>query len=73
MSKVAGVPIASIVRLSTWKSWEKLHLGVAPMVNKKEYYEGEGDDFFQIRAMVSLVSFCMPMVRLCTKIVLIMH
>jgi hypothetical protein len=34
------VPIS---RVSTWESWEKRHLDVAPMASHKEYYKGEGD------------------------------
>ncbi len=39
-SKMARVPILRILELSTWKSWEKWHLGVAPMTNCKKYYKG---------------------------------
>jgi hypothetical protein len=31
------------------------------------HYKGEGDGFPQVQAVVSLVSLCLPMVRLCTK------
>ncbi len=33
----------------------------------KEYYKGEGVDFPQVKAMVSLISSCLPMAHLCTK------
>ncbi len=32
-SKVARVPNSKIIRFPTWESWEKCHLGVAPMAN----------------------------------------
>ncbi len=73
VSKVTGVLISRISRLSTWESWEKWHLGVAPMANKKEYYEREGHGFSQVWAMVNLMSSCMPMTHLCTKSALTMH
>jgi hypothetical protein len=63
---MAKVPILKFVEFPTWESWGKCHLSVAPMVSHKEYYKGEGGGFFQIRAVVSLVSLCMPMVHLCT-------
>jgi len=45
----------------------KWHLDVAPMTNHRSYYKGEGDDFPQVRAVVSFGNPCMPMVRPCTK------
>jgi len=39
----------------------------------KVYYKGEGGGFPQVWAMVSLVSSCLPMVRPCTKSVIVMH
>jgi len=38
------------------------------MAKHKEYYKGEGGGFLQVRAVVSLVSLYLPMVRLCTKV-----
>jgi hypothetical protein len=43
------------------------------MAKHIEYYKGEGGGFPQIRAMVSLVSPCLFVARLCTKNVLITH
>jgi hypothetical protein len=43
------------------------------MVNHKKYYKGEGGGFPQVRAVVSLVSPCMPVVHLCTKSALTTH
>jgi hypothetical protein len=37
------------------------------------YYKGEGGGFPQVRVMVSLVSLCLHVVRLCTKGVLAAH
>ncbi len=65
--KVAGVPISRILRLSTWESWERWHLGVAPMANHREYYKREGGGFPQVWIVVNLVSPCMVMVCPCTK------
>jgi hypothetical protein len=37
------------------------------MVDHKDYYKGEGGGFLVVEVVVSLVSPCMPVVRLCTK------
>jgi hypothetical protein len=34
------------------------------MVNQREYYKGEGDDFPSIQVMVSFVSMCVVMLTL---------
>jgi hypothetical protein len=60
-------PNEGIMRLPTWESQEKRHLGVTPMVNHKEYYKREGGGFPQVWNMVSLVNLCMFMARSCTK------
>jgi len=57
------------------------NLGAGPMAKHRVYYKGEGGGFPlivyfgfpQVRAMVNLVSSCLPMVRPCTKSVIIMH
>jgi hypothetical protein len=51
----------------------KWHLGANLMVEHIEYYKGEGGDFPQVRAVVSLVSLCLRMVYPCTKSVPTMH
>jgi len=51
----------------------KCHLDVGLMKRHKIYYKGEGGGFPQIRAVVSLMSSSLPMVRPCTKSVSIMH
>ncbi len=45
---IPGLPLGSLRT--------KGHLDVDPMERHKEYYKGEGGDFPQVRAMVSLVS-----------------
>jgi len=51
----------------------KWHLDVTPVANHREYYKGEGGGFPQVRAVVSLVSMCMPMIRPCTESAPTMH
>jgi hypothetical protein len=51
----------------------KYHLDVAPMERRKEYYEGKGDGFPQVRVVMSLMSSKLPMVRCNNKNVRIMH
>jgi len=72
-SKQARIPNLRISGLPTWESWEKWHLGATPMVNHRKYYKGEGGGFPQIQAVVSLVSFCMPVARPCNKSASTMH
>jgi hypothetical protein len=43
------------------------------MAKHREYYKGEGGGFLQVQAMVSLVSMCLPVARLCTKNAPVMH
>jgi len=43
------------------------------MAEHKEYYKGEGGGFPQVQALVSIVSLCVPMARLCTKNAPTMH
>jgi hypothetical protein len=56
--KVAKVPI---VRISGW------HFGVGPVAEHRVYYKEEDGGFPQVRAMVSLMSSWLPVVRPCTK------
>jgi hypothetical protein len=51
----------------------KSHLDVGLAERQKIYYKGEGGDFPQVQAVVSLVSPNLPVIRLSTKNVLIMH
>jgi len=57
----------------TWESQDKWHLGASLMAKHKVNYKGEGGGFPQVQAVVSLVSSSLPMIRLNTKSVLVMH
>jgi hypothetical protein len=72
-SKVVGVPIQGISRLQLGTPETKWHLDASPVARHKEYYEGEGGGFPQVRDVVSLVSPCLPVVRPCTKSAPTMH
>jgi len=63
--KVVEVPTLGILGLGSLET--KWHLGVGPMARHKIYYKGEGGGFPQVRAVVSLVSLCLLVVRPCTK------
>jgi hypothetical protein len=58
---------------STWKFGTKWHLSAGPVAMHKEYCKGEGGHFPQVRAVMSLVSPCLPVVRPCTKSAPTMH
>jgi len=58
--KISGLPLRS--------PGTKWHLGTNPVAKHKVYYKGEGDDFPQVWAVVSLVSSSLPMVRPNTKV-----
>jgi len=51
----------------------KCHLDVGLLQRHKVYYKGEGGDFPQVRAVVSLVSLSLPVIHPSTKNVLAMH
>jgi hypothetical protein len=68
VSKMARVPILGILGLPLGSPGTKWHLGAGPMARHREYYKGEGDGFPQVWAIVSLVNPCLPMARLCTKV-----
>jgi hypothetical protein len=57
--KIAWIPTLGISALGSPET--KCHLGVGPVAKHKIYYKGEGGGFPQVRAVVSLVSLCMPM------------
>jgi hypothetical protein len=67
--KVTRVPTVGILRVPG----QKYHLDVGLMERHKAYYKGEGGGFPQVRAMVSLVSPSLPVVRPNTKSVQTMH
>jgi hypothetical protein len=57
-----------------WESWDKKPFGCVGLVERhRVYYKGEGGGFPRVRAVVSLVSPNLPMVRSSTKSALIMH
>jgi hypothetical protein len=72
-SKVARNPILGISGLPLGSPGTKWHLGVSLVAKNKVYYKGEGSGFPQVRAVVSLVSPCLPVARSCTKIASTMH
>jgi hypothetical protein len=72
-SKIIGGPILEISRLPLGSFGTKWHLGVGPMARHKEYYNGEGGGFPQVRTMVSLVCSCLTVTRSCTKSAPILH
>jgi hypothetical protein len=71
--KVAKIAILGISRLPFRSPETKSHLDVGLMERQKVYYKGEGGRFPQVWAMVSLMSPSLPVVRLSTKNVQIMH
>ncbi len=71
--KVVGIPILAISGLPLESPGTKSHLDVGLMERHKVYYKGEGGDFPQVRAMVSLVSLSLPVARPSTKSVQTMH
>jgi len=72
-SKVVEVPTLGISELPLGSPRTKCHLNVGPMAKHKIYYKEEGGGFPQIRAVMSLVSLCLPMARPCTKNAPTMH
>jgi hypothetical protein len=72
-SKVLWDLILRILGLPTWESWDKMTFGCSPHGYHKKYYKREGGSFPQVRAMVSLMGMCMPMVHPCIKNVPTMH
>jgi hypothetical protein len=71
--KVTGVPSLKILGLSLWSPGTKCHLDVDLMEKHIVYYKGEGGGFPQVRAMVSLVSLNLPVIRFSTKSAQTMH
>ncbi len=63
----------AISGLSLEKPGTKNHLNVGLMERHRVNYKGEGDGFPQVRAMVNLMNPSLPVARLSTKSVLIMH
>jgi hypothetical protein len=71
--KVVGVPILGISGLPLGNPRTKCHLGAGPMARHRIYYKGEGGGFPQVRAMVSLVSPSLLVVRLSIKSAPVTH
>ncbi len=67
------IPTLGISGLPLGSPGTKCHLGVGPKVRHKVYHKGEGGDFPQIRAVVSLVSPSSPEARPNTKSVTDVH
>jgi hypothetical protein len=59
-SKIARVPTFAISGLSLGSLGRKNHLDVGPVERCRVYYNGEGGDFPQVRAVVSLMCSCCP-------------
>jgi len=66
--KVARVPTLAISRLRLGSPRTKCHLDVGLMERHKIYYKGEGGDFPQVQAVVSLVSPNCPWIVLAPKV-----
>jgi hypothetical protein len=65
-SKIVGVRKVEVLG-------QKRHLSVGLVVMHRVYYKGEGGGFPQVWAVLSLMSLCSLVVRLCTKSVSAMH
>jgi hypothetical protein len=71
--KVARAATMRMSKFALGSPGTKCHLDVAPMESCREYYKREGGGFPQVRAMVSLVSLRLPVVRPNTKSAQTMH
>jgi len=67
------VPILGISGLPFGNPETKSHLDVGLVERHRVYYKGEGGDFPQVQAVLSLVSPSLPMVRPNTKNAQIKH
>jgi hypothetical protein len=67
-SKVTGIPTWAISGLSLGSPKTKSHLDVSSVASHRIYYKGEGGDFPQVRALVSLVCPCCPWLVLTPKV-----
>ncbi len=63
--KIIGVLVVGISGLPLGTKW---HLGARPMAKHKVYYKGEGGGYPQVQAVVSFMNLCLPVARLCTKV-----
>jgi hypothetical protein len=62
-----------ISRLALGSPWTKCHLDVGLVASHRVYYKGEGGGFPQVRAVVSLLSLSLSVVRPNTKNASTMH
>jgi hypothetical protein len=67
-SKVAGVPTWAISGLPLRSPGKKIDLDVGHVEKHRIYYKGEGGDFPQVRAVVSLVCPCCSWFVLAPKV-----
>jgi hypothetical protein len=67
-SKFARVPTWAISGLPLGNLGTKNHLDVGPVERCKVYYKGEGGEFPQVQAMVSLVCLCYMWLILASKV-----
>ncbi len=67
------VPTLAILGLPLKSPGTKCHLDVGLVEKHIVYYKGEGGEFPQVRAVVSLVSPSLPMARPSTKSASTMH
>jgi hypothetical protein len=71
--KITRVPTLGISGLPLGSPRTKCHLGAGHVTGHKVYYKGKGGGFPQVRAVVSLMSSSLPMVRPNTRSVPTMH
>ncbi len=70
---MAGIPTIRISGLPLGNPKTKWHLGVGPVAKHIIYYKGEGGDFLQVWAVVSLVNLSSLATFPSTKSAPIMH
>jgi hypothetical protein len=66
--KVTRVPILGIFGFAFGSPETKRHLDVSPVARHKVYYKEEGGGFPQVRTVLNLVSLCLLVIHLCTKV-----
>jgi len=66
--KIARIPTLRISGLPLGIPGTKWHLGAGHVARHRVYYEREGGGFPQVQAVMSLVSPCLLVIRLCTKV-----
>jgi len=71
--KVVGVTVVEISRLPLGSPGRKCHLDMGLVEKHRVYYKGEGGDFPQVWAMMSLVNPSLLVVCPSTKSALTMH